>query len=147
VRLPFSPRFLRRNAAVSPFTWSLPRVAILVAALLLAVVVPGCGRSIPKTYPVKGKVLHKGGKPVTYGRVEFQSKPHPELRATGRIQMDGTFSLTTYLGGTNAQGAVEGEHSVFIELESRSAVVSLPVPSTVKPGDNDFTFEIPPPRR
>jgi hypothetical protein len=123
------------------------RAAVLAVVVLLAVTVAGCGKGIPRTYPVKGKVVHKGGKPVTYGRVEFQSKAHPELRAAGGIQTDGTFILTTYLEGKSAPGAVEGEHTVLIELESRSALVTLPAPYTVKPGDNDVTFEIPPPRR
>jgi hypothetical protein len=132
---------------VTHSAWRLPRAAALAAALLLAAAVPGCGNGIPKTYPVKGKVVHKGGKPVTYGRVEFQSKSHPELRAIGNIQTDGTFSLTTHLEGKNRAGAVEGDHTVLIELEGRSELVTLPAPYTVKPGDNDFTFEVRPPRR
>jgi hypothetical protein len=114
--------------------------------LALTVLLAGCGTNIPTTYPVTGKVVYKKGKPVTYGRVEFQSKSHPELRATGRIQPDGTFALTTTLGGESAAGAVAGEHKVLIELESRSVLVILPTPYTVKPEKNEVTFEIPPRR-
>jgi hypothetical protein len=112
-------------------------------ALALTVLVAGCGRSIPPTYPVTGKVVYTKDKPVTYGRVEFQSTSNPELRATGRIQTDGTFSLTTNWRGESAAGAVVGEHKVLIELESRSALVILPAPYTVRPEKNEVAFEIP----
>jgi hypothetical protein len=119
------------------------RTAAVRAVLLLAVAFTGCGKGIPKTYPVNGIVVYKGGKPVTYGRVEFHSKSHPELRATGGIQTDGSFTLTTHLEGKNREGAVAGEHTVLIELESRAALVTLPDPYTVTSGDNTVTFEIP----
>ena len=111
-------------------------------ALALLALIAGCSK-IPTTYPVTGKVVYPKGKPVTYGRVEFHSKTHPELRATGGIKTDGTFSLTTNLGGESAPGAVAGEHKVLIELESRSAFVILPAPYTVRPEKNEVTFEMP----
>src|SRR5262245_54947309 len=90
------------------------RSIVLAFASLPATVLAGCGNNIPTTYPVTGKVIYQKGKPVTYGRVEFQSTADPELRATGRIQTDGTFSLTTSLRGRSAPGAVAGEHKVLI---------------------------------
>jgi hypothetical protein len=117
---------------------------LLIAAVILLANAAGCsGNRIPKTHPVAGKVVHKGGKPVTFGRVEFQSKTHPDLKAVGNIQTDGTFTLTTHLEGKNTQGAVEGEHTVLIELESRSSLVVLPAPYTVNPGENTCSFEVP----
>jgi hypothetical protein len=123
-------------------TTNLLRGIILAPTILLATALPGCDNNVPKTYPVTGKVFHKGGKPVTYGRVEFQSTLDPELRATGGIQTDGTFALTTYVGGKSAPGAVAGQHKVLIELESRSAFMILSAPYTVKPEKNEFTFVI-----
>jgi hypothetical protein len=127
-------------------TTKLLRGLVLALTIFPALALAGCGDGIPKTYVVTGKVVYKGGKPVTYGRVEFQSTSHPELRATGGIQTDGTFALTTTLGGKSAAGAVEGEHKVLIELESRSALVILTAPYTVKAEKNEVTFEIPPRR-
>jgi hypothetical protein len=127
-------------------TPKLLRGLVLALSILPALAFAGCGNGIPKTYIVTGKVVYKGGKPVTYGRVEFQSTSHPELRATGGIQTDGTFALTTTLGGKSVAGAVVGEHKVLIELESRSALVILPAPYTVKAEKNEVTFEIPPQR-
>jgi hypothetical protein len=124
-------------------TTKLLRGLVLALTTLPATALAGCGTDIPRTYPVTGQVVYKGGKPVTYGRVEFQSTSHPELRATGGIQTDGTFALTTTLGGESAAGAVVGDHKVLIELESRSALVILPAPYTVKPEKNEVTFEIP----
>jgi hypothetical protein len=116
---------------------------VLALTLLAAPALTGCGTGIPETYPVTGKVVHSNGKPVTYGRVEFQSTTDPQLRATGGIQTDGTFTLTTSLRGKSVPGAVAGEHKVLIELESRSAFVILPTPYTVKPENNEITFQVP----
>ena len=38
------------------------RLVVLLAVLTLAL--PGCGPRWPKTYPVEGKVIVKGGKPI-----------------------------------------------------------------------------------
>src|SRR5262245_6295390 len=102
-------RLLGIGAMLTTCRTSVRAAALALGAALLLVSTPGCGKRIPKTYPVKGKVIHKGGRPVTYGRVELQSKSDPQLRAVGDIQTDGTFSLTTHLGGKSVAGAVEGE--------------------------------------
>ncbi|MHB1559557.1 MAG: hypothetical protein ACYC61_19085 [Isosphaeraceae bacterium] len=73
----------------------------------------GCGTSgggkVPDLIPVKGKVTFKG-KPVSKGVVRFE----PEgvgREASGTIQPDGTFVLTTHKDG---DGAVAGHHRVSI---------------------------------
>jgi hypothetical protein len=59
--------------------------------------------------PVKGKVTYKG-KPLARGTVKFE--PDGAGRAaTGEIQSDGTFVLTTYKQG---DGAVPGHHRVAV---------------------------------
>jgi hypothetical protein len=119
---------------------------MLLAAGLALAGIAGCGAGV-KTYPVKGKVVFKGGKPVPDGRVQFQSTDDPKVRALGDIGADGSFSLTTYVGGKNVAGAVAGSHTVTVELERPAAVVALPKPLIVKPEDNDFPIEIPARRR
>lgn len=75
--------------------------------------VSGCGSSgggtLPDLIPVKGKVTYKG-KPVGKGVVRFE--PDGVGReASGTIQSDGTFVLTTNKEG---DGVVAGHHRVSI---------------------------------
>ncbi len=119
---------------------------LLAAITLAATASGGCGPGV-KTFPVKGKVVFKGGKPVTDGRVQFQSTTDPQLKALGEIGSDGSFTLSTYVDGKVAPGAAPGPHKVTVELERPAAVVVLPASFTVKPEDNDFKIEIPPRRR
>ncbi len=113
----------------------------LAAALILAGIV-GCGGGMPKTYPVQGKVVFKGGKPVTDGRVQFQSTTDPQFKALGDIAEDGSFSLTTYVGPKHKTGAPAGDYRVVVELERPARVVTLPSPYTVGAGDNEFAIVI-----
>jgi hypothetical protein len=123
----------------------MPRGLITLVALALAGSA-GCG-SGSKTYPVNGRVVFKGGKAVTDGRIQFQSTSNPEVRAVGEIQPDGTFSLATHKDGKSIRGAVEGQHKVVVELERPAAVVVLATPYTVEPRENNFTIEVQRPRR
>jgi hypothetical protein len=84
----------------------------------------GCGFSTagqPPVYPVKGKVLFRG-KPVTGGVViyELEGGVSPgthtaerggPLRATGRIESDGSFRLIAFPG---AEGVPAGTYKVGI---------------------------------
>ena len=113
---------------------------MMVAALALPASV-GCA-GMPRTYPVKGKVVFKGGKPVTDGRIQFQSATDPQFKALGDIDQDGSFSLTTYIGTNKAQGAPQGPYSVVVELERPADVVALPNTYTVEPRENEFTIVV-----
>jgi hypothetical protein len=115
---------------------------------ILSLCLAGCGGGLT-TYPVKGKVVFKGGRPVTSGgRIEFQSTSDPQVKANGWIDdTNGSFSLTTYREGKSVEGAVAGPHRVVVELRSPVSVVSLPNPYTVEPRDNELTIELPKPRR
>jgi hypothetical protein len=112
-----------------------------VAAVTL-VGIAGCGWGMPKTYPAKGKIVFKGGKPVTDGRIQFQSTEHPQIKALGDIDKDGRFSLTTFVEAKNAAGAPAGTYRVVVELERPAEVVALPGAYTVEPRENDFTIVI-----
>jgi hypothetical protein len=124
------------------YRWTLMKVA---AIGLVGIV--GCGSGMPKTYPVKGKVIFKENRPVTDGRIQFQSASDPQLKALAEIGEDGSFALTTYVGEKNVQGAPAGPYNVVVELERPAKVVALPNVFTVEPHENDFTIAIERPRR
>src|SRR5262245_53880244 len=94
------------------------RILLLVAAWAG---VAGCGGGprMPRTHPLKGKVVFKGGGPVTGGSISFESTAgEPPWRAGAQIEQDGTFSEVSTLGpdGKEVKGIVEGEHRVRIDL-------------------------------
>ena len=70
----------------------------------------GCGSQSerPATVSVQGKVSYKG-QPVTKGTVTFQSDGGQT--ATGEIQPDGTYKLSTF---AKDDGALPGRHKVMI---------------------------------
>jgi hypothetical protein len=92
---------------------SLVATGVLGAAAML--VLTGCGNGDNfSTAPVTGKVV-LNGEPVTEGSITFSpiSDGKSELSgkpASGTIQSDGTFTLTTYEEG---DGAVVGKHRVM----------------------------------
>jgi len=83
-----------------------------VACLMFA----GCGGSteqastLLKPVPVKGSVLYKG-KALTGGTVRFEPEDGGR-EASGNIEPDGTFTLTTFKA---ADGAVAGKHRVAVD--------------------------------
>ncbi len=86
-------------------------------AITLLPLCVGCNNGQLKTYPVQGKVVFADGSPVKVGTVETKSVEHG-VQATGTINLDGTFTLTTYKPD---DGAVAGQHRCvviqFIQLE------------------------------
>src|SRR5262249_4640711 len=68
-------RDLRRADCMSKTSQALQyRLALIRLAAVTLVCVVGCDSGMPKTYPVKGKVVFAGGKSVTDGRIQFQSE-------------------------------------------------------------------------
>jgi hypothetical protein len=99
---------------VASLRWSLSRLLVLAAALAA-----GCSGGGPKTYPLKGKVVYKGGQAVPGGSIAFESTAgDPVWRAGGQIESDGTFAFVSTLGadGTELEGIVGGTHRVRIDL-------------------------------
>lgn len=121
---------------------------LLAAGLAFVALAPGCGYE-PKTYPVKGKVVSKGGKPWSGGTVTFQSVDTPGLSATGDIQKDGTFTLRTHYvsdnKGRTKPGAVAGTHDVLLDplggQTDRASALIVPTRYRVSTGENDITVE------
>ena len=130
---------------------------ILLGLALPALLLAGCGPSGSPVGKVQGKVV-SGGQPVTGGTITFT--PVAEVAdarpATGEVQPDGTFVLTTQKEG---DGAAVGKHQVsymaplseVTETETGDANVKFsPLEGLtvkepeleVKAGDNNLTIEL-----
>ena len=80
------------------------------AALLLVAVLVGCGSGQIPTHPVNGKVVFSDGSHPMFGTVEFYNEEH-RINARGKIDRNGTFTVTTY---EPDDGAVAGDHKIVI---------------------------------
>jgi hypothetical protein len=105
----------------------LARVGFAGAVLALA----GCGSDQLKTAIVRGTVTYNG-KPVPNGTISFIPTSGPS--ATGEIQPDGSYTLTTYRKG---DGAVLGRHTVVIvamqDMSGRLPEQRNPLPPPIVP--------------
>jgi hypothetical protein len=110
------------------FAKTVRRVAVVAAAALL---LGGCGGDRLKTAVVRGKVTCNG-KAVPNGTISFVPAAGPT--ATGEIQSDGSYTLTTYRKG---DGAVLGEHTVVIvameDTSGRLPEARNPLPPPIVP--------------
>jgi len=104
------------------------------AILLCCLVFTGCGERLPETVPVSGSVTWQG-KPLTSGRVVFHpqeiAEGLPRRPATGDLDQQGRFKLTTFRGG---DGAVPGDYRVcvFSYLSDQTAAEDdVSIPETV----------------
>jgi hypothetical protein len=138
------------------------RRAALAAFALAALALVGCGGGGPQLGIVRGTVSYKG-KPVPNGTVMFVPANGPS--ATGTINPDGTYTLTTYKAG---DGAVLGTHKVVVAAladtrgrlpEDRDPLPPSIVPvkytniattdltRDVKEGDNQFDLPLEDPKK
>ena len=88
------------------------RLIGLLAAMFagtMALTFSGCGPSYPPTYQVTGKVT-VDGQPLQQGTITFY--PTQGRSALGKIQPDGSYTLTTF---NDDDGAVPGSHQVTIK--------------------------------
>jgi hypothetical protein len=99
-----------------------------LGAALVWVTLAGCGdeKWAPvikdAAFPVKGKVLLPGGRPLAAGRIEFHPVQELGLLAHGAIASDGTFALRTRQAG---DGAIPGTYKVRIMLPERREFTRL----------------------
>lgn len=137
--------------------------SLLLLASASLMLCTGCfGQKGLETAPVTGVVTYNG-KPLPYGRVSF--RPQAGSPATGDIQSDGSFSLSTY---GNGDGAIVGTHQVSItateadagNMAETAANTEMVVPKSLIPkkytsfstseiiaevvasGENKFTLEL-----
>lgn len=90
------------------------RRVLEVSAWSLAIVaVGGCGSGGPTTIPIRGDVYYNGAplKDVPQGLVHYLPKTGDGRQASGRIQPDGSFELTTF---QKADGVVPGEYNITV---------------------------------
>ena len=139
-----------------------PRPGRLLWALLAATVLAGLGGcrkgvDLPRTYPVKGKVVYKDGTPLAGGMVDFRPTGQAAGSVSGQIGSDGTFTLTTRTDQGAAPGAPEGQYRVTVmpRFEGDQTKTHGFRPAAVKKtytvqadDSNDFTITLdqPPPR-
>jgi hypothetical protein len=107
--------------------WLSRHVLLVTAFVSLA----GCGGDRLRTAVVRGKVTCNG-KAVPNGTISFIPASGPT--ATGEIQPDGSFTLTTYCKG---DGAVLGQHTVVIvameDMSTRLPEARNPLPPPIVP--------------
>jgi hypothetical protein len=98
--------------------------------LILLALGCGSGSEFPETTPVSGKISFKG-EPVTKGTITFQ--PDQGQAATGMIQPDGTYTLSTF---AEKDGAIPGHHKVMIIAnDGDSTMIPGSSPGYKKPKD------------
>ncbi len=113
---------------------------LIAAATLILGVLPGCGAvggSRPTVVPVKGKVTYKG-QPLTKGIIRFEPDGYGRM-ATGDLQSDGTFVLTTFQKG---DGAVLGQHRVYITGTSANPRKELIPKQYLTPEGSKLTADV-----
>jgi hypothetical protein len=124
-----------------------------IVAMLLLGFCGGCGAKgagkMPDLIPVKGKVTFKG-QPLTIGTVRFEPDDFGRP-ASGKLQSDGTFVLTTL---TEGDGVVAGHHRVAITgidpkskdakaLKKYSDSARSKFEAEVSAEKTEFSFDIP----
>jgi hypothetical protein len=84
-------------------------IAFAAAALLAG----GCGSDGPVTIPIRGEVLYNGAplNNVPQGLVRYLPKSSDGRQASGRIQPDGSFVLTTF---KDSDGVAPGEYDITV---------------------------------
>lgn len=123
-------------------------LALFMGALLLV----GCGGGkksgdLPKTYPVKGKVVDQKGNPMKGGAVQFDSGKGGDMTVVGTINPDGTYVVKTFRDKTEMDGAPEGEYEVTVtfplgEGNAPPPPVTLSKKFKVEAKDNTFDIDL-----
>ena len=85
------------------------RTAILAVTGLCCMLLSGCSDNLP-THKVLGTIEFSDGTKPKFGDVEFYSDQF-KINAHGKINRDGTFSVSTYDDG---DGAVAGPQKIII---------------------------------
>lgn len=122
---------------------------VTAIALLLAVGLLGCHRRVektpPETYPVSGKlVTTRGQLPPAGSTIQFQPE-NVNWTANGRIEADGSFTLSVPFNQKRLPGATQGPHSVTvfpIFEHRRGNPISIQERCVVEPKDNRFTVSL-----
>jgi hypothetical protein len=117
-------------------------------ALLVLAASMGCHRKVErpavKTYPVTGKVVSSRGKlPPAGTLIQFQPDD-AELVASGLLEADGSFSLTTLYFEKKLPGAAEGSYHVTLlqSIDHRPGPqIELKQTCRIGPQENQLTID------
>ena len=117
-------------------------VTFLSVALAALVLAPcwGCGSAAGTAAPlisVKGKVTYKR-QPLTKGTIRFEPDGYGR-QASGRLQADGTFVLTTLKDG---DGVVAGHHRVVIVDVDKTLAKDRAFKKYASPNSSDLTADV-----
>ncbi|MDR2345631.1 MAG: hypothetical protein LBE18_06160 [Planctomycetaceae bacterium] len=92
----------------------------LLLSVFCLVCLLGCEQS---NVPVSGKVTFEDGTAITSGEIIFALENADEYFAKGKIEKDGTYSLTEYTVGKGSKpGCRKGNFKVFIASTSTSII-------------------------
>ena len=106
---------------IQPSASRLPLFRSMALLLLLVVVsLPGCGRGKLPTYAVEGQVRFSDGSTPAFGDIEFYNEEN-KLNARGKINKDGTFTVSTY---EENDGAIAGKHKIVIIQNTGSVLAA-----------------------
>jgi hypothetical protein len=148
----FSYRNLPSETQLKGILMRMVSIRSMALATLGLVICWGCGTGgtpSPSLIPVKGKVTYKN-QPLSTGTIQFEPDDYGRP-ATGKLQSDGTFVLSTLKEG---DGVIAGHHRVSIsavekKLARDRAFAKYTSPNTskltadVSAEKTDFTFNIP----
>lgn len=95
------------------------RWGCLIALGILACLAAGCGDGRPRRVPVRGQVTIDG-EPVRSGFIRLV--PDDARPSVGRIEKDGSFTLTTF---SKEDGSVPGTHRVAVVAYDESTPATL----------------------
>ncbi len=115
-----------------------PTLKTMIGPMMLLFILGlvGCGSDTPHVVPVKGKVSYQG-KPLTSGTVMLVPDGDG-FGATGQIQPDGSFILTSF---KQNDGAAPGKYKVTVEVFPEATAGG---PATGLPGMEFGAGEKPP---
>jgi hypothetical protein len=116
---------------------------------LIALAAMGChtkvARQLPKTYPVKGRVVASQGQLPAAGSMILFEPASAELVAKGKLEADGGFALSTLFHDQVLDGAAEGSYDVSV-LPVVGNMPGPPISVTkrcvVQPKENNFIIDL-----
>jgi hypothetical protein len=90
------------------------RMAVVLSAAILSLIVSACGKEHKPVYPVHGKGLDKNAKAAAGAIIVFHpvvAEDPKEAKPIGTVDENGEFTLTTYKTG---DGAPAGEYCITL---------------------------------
>lgn len=115
----------------SPYVW---------LALLLLLVIAGCGDDRPTLVPATGAVT-QDGKPLTAGSIIFhpvEGNPYMQDRPSSLLQLDGSFTMKTFPFG---EGVSPGPYKVTLAPELAARIGRMEYED---PEQTPWSVEVPP---